>query len=283
MGNGGFTIEYPPLHELATSKNPVIHAFDHFLTYLNPEPHRRTFMKPFMRQDVAGILRRLPQSAPGCSGEQLPLVPRLQRLRQLAGQRSFRPGRAVVLLPRQKFHAARIATCRWWLRTIPAIVDGKIHSHRFPAANTAVAYVNQDADQLKAEEDFLKSGFITVDIFAASPVDAHKGETAMLRRAGDGPQVMSGFAVGEEAEQQHDVVIREVGQVAAPIDKAGAVFVPGSTARVDVVVRTRKIGHFFPGGTVDAFDVWLELRRPRRRRPRDFLERRGGGQRPRPG
>jgi tetratricopeptide (TPR) repeat protein len=25
------------------------------------------------------------------------------------------------------------------------------------------------------------------------------------------------------------------------------------------VVRTRKIGHFFPGGTVDAFDVWLEV------------------------
>jgi tetratricopeptide (TPR) repeat protein len=34
---------------------------------------------------------------------------------------------------------------------------------------------------------------------------------------------------------------------------------PGSTVRVDVVVRTRAIGHFFPGGTVDAFDVWLEL------------------------
>jgi tetratricopeptide (TPR) repeat protein len=34
---------------------------------------------------------------------------------------------------------------------------------------------------------------------------------------------------------------------------------PGSTARVDVVVRTRRIGHFFPGGTVDAFDIWLEL------------------------
>ena len=25
------------------------------------------------------------------------------------------------------------------------------------------------------------------------------------------------------------------------------------------MVRTRKIGHFFPGGTVDSFDVWLEL------------------------
>ena len=30
--------------------------------------------------------------------------------------------------------------------------------------------------------------------------------------------------------------------------------------RVDVVVRTRGVGHFFPGGTVDAFDVWLELK-----------------------
>jgi tetratricopeptide (TPR) repeat protein len=36
-------------------------------------------------------------------------------------------------------------------------------------------------------------------------------------------------------------------------------FLPGTSARVDVVVRTRKIGHFFPAGTVDAFDVWLEL------------------------
>ena len=33
----------------------------------------------------------------------------------------------------------------------------------------------------------------------------------------------------------------------------------GESVRVDVVVRTRNVGHFFPGGTVDAFDVWVEL------------------------
>jgi Flp pilus assembly protein TadD len=33
----------------------------------------------------------------------------------------------------------------------------------------------------------------------------------------------------------------------------------GDDIRVEVVVRTRKVGHFFPGGTIDAFDVWLEL------------------------
>ncbi len=54
-------------------------------------------------------------------------------------------------------------------------------------------------------------------------------------------------------------MIREVGKVAAPLDAPGAALEPGTTVRVDVVVRTRKIGHFFPGGTVDAFDVWLEL------------------------
>ena len=33
----------------------------------------------------------------------------------------------------------------------------------------------------------------------------------------------------------------------------------GESVRVEVVVRTRDVGHIFPGGTMDAFDVWLEL------------------------
>ena len=45
----------------------------------------------------------------------------------------------------------------------------------------------------------------------------------------------------------------------APLDRVAAAVRRGDTARVDVVVRTRKVGHFFPGGTVDAFDCWLEL------------------------
>ncbi len=53
MGQGDYQLEYPPLHELASSRNPVIHKLDAFLTYLNPEPHRRTFLKPFMREQNA--------------------------------------------------------------------------------------------------------------------------------------------------------------------------------------------------------------------------------------
>jgi hypothetical protein len=137
--------------------------------------------------------------------------------------------------------------------------DGKVHNHRFPAANTALPLVNKDEAQMKITKDFLQSGFIKVDIFAAAPVDESKEAAPMIRRAQEGPQLMTAFGVGEEAEQHGPIVIRDVGQVAAPLDKAQPILAPGSVVRLDVVVRTVRIGHFFPGGTIDAFDVWLEL------------------------
>ena len=158
----------------------------------------------------------------------------------------------------------------------PGNRDGKVHSHRFPAANTAVPTSTRTRRRLSATEQFLKSGFITVDIFAVSPVDDHAGQTAMQRRS-ETVQAMSTFAVGEEAEQSGPAVIREVGKVVGARSASRAArSKPGSTVRVDVVVRTRKIGHFFPGGTVDAFDVWLELQAQGCRRPRDLLERQRG-------
>src|SRR5579863_5540741 len=43
-------MSYPPLHEVASSTNPLMHSLERFVTYAAPEAHRRTFMKPFMRQ-----------------------------------------------------------------------------------------------------------------------------------------------------------------------------------------------------------------------------------------
>ncbi len=51
MGNAGFTLEYNRLHEIAASRNKYVQAVDRFLTFLNPKPHRRTFLKPFHRLD----------------------------------------------------------------------------------------------------------------------------------------------------------------------------------------------------------------------------------------
>src|SRR5439155_394187 len=53
MGQGDFFLEYPKLHELAASENPFVRKLHDFVVRLNPEPHRRTFLKPFMRADTA--------------------------------------------------------------------------------------------------------------------------------------------------------------------------------------------------------------------------------------
>ncbi len=257
MGNGDFTVEYPPLHELASSKNKYVRAMDYFLTYLNPKPHKATFMKPFMRE----------QSAEYCAScHKVHLDVPVNSYRWVRGFNDYDNWQASGVSgqgARSFYYPPKTSSCSDCHMPLVASKDpgnreGKIHSHRFPAANMAVAHANQDTAQLNATEQFLKSGFITVDIFAVSPADDHPGQTTMKRRS-ETVQAMSTFAVGEEAEQNAPAVIREVGKVSAPVGVAGSALNPGSTARVDVVVRTRKIGHFFPGGTVDAFDVWLEL------------------------
>ncbi len=54
-------------------------------------------------------------------------------------------------------------------------------------------------------------------------------------------------------------MIVQPAEVIGPIDKIKPSVRRGDVIRLEIVVRTRKVGHFFPGGTVDAFDVWLEL------------------------
>src|SRR5579863_163844 len=53
MGQGDFYLEYPKLHELAASKNPIVRTLHDFMVKLNPEPHRRVFLKTFMKQQTA--------------------------------------------------------------------------------------------------------------------------------------------------------------------------------------------------------------------------------------
>jgi tetratricopeptide (TPR) repeat protein len=258
MGNGGFTIQYPPLHELATSKNKWIRGLERFFTYIDPAPHRATFMKPFMRLDASEF----------CSScHKVHLDVPVNDYRWIRGFNDYDNWQASGVSgqgARSFYYPEKPSTCVDCHMPLAPSKDygthsGMVHSHRFPGANTAVAYVNKDAAQFKAEEEFLKSGFITVDIFAASPVDEPAEGVPMIRRAGANPQAFSFNVVGEEAEQGGAYVIRNVGEVAAPLDRSDVAFRPGSTVRMDVVVRTRKIGHAFPGGTFDSFDVWLEL------------------------
>jgi hypothetical protein len=259
MGQGDFLIEYPPLHDLAVSDNPVLSAAHDYLLYMNPRPHRETFLKNFHRQQT-------PEFCSSCHKVHLD-VP-VNQYRWFRGFNEYDnwqasgvsgEGARSFYYPKKP---QKCADCHMPLvaSNDPAATDGKIHSHRFPAANTALPFVNQDKEQLRITQAFLRDGQISVDVFGL----VRGGERAVASGravAGAEPRLSSTFAQGEESGSfgAAQAFVSEPVEVIAPLDKVVAVVRRGESVRIDVVVRTRKVGHFFPGGTVDAFDVWVEL------------------------
>ncbi|MGH9702891.1 MAG: tetratricopeptide repeat protein, partial [Candidatus Acidiferrales bacterium] len=257
MGQGDYTLEYPELHKLAESKNPMVRRLHDFVVELNPEPHRRVFLKPFMREQTAEFCASCHKvhldgpvnhyrwtrgfneydnwQASGVSGE---------------GARSF------YYPPKSQ----NCADCHMPLSPSQDAgnVNGFVHSHRFPGANTAVPFQNDDQEQLAETRKFLESGIVSLDLFAISP-----DRSPAPIEGGHIPSAdfQTTFAVGEEAELKTSPgATVAAASVTAPLNRADPAVRRGETVRVDLVVRTRKLGHFFPGGTVDAFDVWLELK-----------------------
>src|SRR6202795_3271164 len=257
MGQGDFYLEYPKLHELAATKNPVARALHDFMIRLNPEPHRRVFLKPFRRD----------QTAEFCSScHKVHLDVPVNHYRWIRGFNEYDNWQASGVSgegARSFYYPAKpqqCADCHMPLERSNDMgnVAGKVHSHRFPGANTALPIANEDAAQLKATEDFLTSGALTVDIFALSPASAPLKPGAVAQH-----ELATTFAVGEEAEAKITPgrsANVEAAAITAPLNRVQPAIRRGDTVRVDVVVRTKRVGHFFPGGTVDAYDTWLELK-----------------------
>ena len=261
MGQGDFVIEYPPLHDLAASDNPLLQRVHDKLAELSPEPHRRTFMKPFHTE----------QSAEFCSScHKVHLDVPVNDYRWLRGFNAYDNWQASGVSgegARSFYYPATPQTCRDCHMPLvpsddPAADDGLVRSHRFPGANTALPFVNGDAEQLKAVQDFLRDDQVSVDIFGLTRVA--EGTPSPIRGARGGePTLSSTFAIGEESAQfgvgRSRATNAPFAEVIAPIDGTSVAVKRGESVRVEVVVRTRKVGHFFPGGTVDAFDVWVEF------------------------
>ncbi len=257
MGQGDYVLEYPKLHELAASSNPMVRTVHDFLVRLNPEPHRRTFLKPFMRA----------QTAEFCSTcHKVHLDGPVNHYRWVRGFNEYDNWQASGVSgqgARSFYYPKSPMTCPDCHMPLVSSKDegnikGYVHSHAFPGANTAVPTANQDAEQLAVSQKFLQDHQISVDIFAISP--AGKVSTPQTAAKAARPEISTTFAVGEEADLSlPQGLAGEARPITAPLGRVDAAVRRGDDVRVDVVVRTRKVGHFFPGGTIDVFDVWLEL------------------------
>ena len=102
--------------------------------------------------------------------------------------------------------------------------DGMVNSHRFLGSNTALPAVLGYKAQLRATVEFLQDNQVTVDIFAI-----RLGELGVATR------------------------------LIAPVSDAIARVEPGELVGVEIVVRTRGVGHQFTGGTTDSNMSWLEV------------------------
>src|SRR2546428_10757500 len=252
-GQGDYVVEYPKLHELAASENPLVRTLHDFLVRVNPEPHRRTFLKPFVRAQTADF----------CSTcHKVHLDVPVNHYRWVRGFNEYDNWQASGVSgqgARSFYYPAKSQKCAdCHMPLVPSHdmgnINGFVHSHRFPAANMALPFANQDPKQLEVTEQFLKDKIVSVDIFALAPARP-AAEGAEL----PGAQLSTAFAVREEAEPPAPRAAVEALPVTAPLNRSEPLVRRGDAVRVDVVVRTRKVGHFFPGGTVDAFDCWLEI------------------------
>jgi hypothetical protein len=278
MGNNDYLADYPPMHEFVISKNPLMQAATTFLTRLAPDPHRKTFLKPFHTQDTAKF----------CSAcHKVHLDAPVNNFRWFRGFNEYDAwqasgvsgyGARSFYYPNDNGKPA-FKSCENCHMPLVASKDagnisGAVHSHRFLAANTALPYVYHDQEQLRLTQNFLKAGQLSIDIFALRREKADAGtrgrgdtgnnpKSKIQNPKSDAPQTANLF--GEAATTgQAEPLMRAAAQpvnetVTAPLDRGAVAVRRGEDALIDVVVRTRKVGHAFPGGTFDAFDVWVEL------------------------
>jgi hypothetical protein len=215
QGNGSYVIEEAKQYPFAFSTNPALAAVNRLLIRMEPSFHRKTFMKPVMRT---------PEFCSAC--HKVALIPALNGYRWMRGQNHYDSwydsgvsGRAV----RSFYDPPEPKACRDC--HLPAFRSdefgnqkGYLHDHLFPAANTALPFIRQDAPTQKVIEDFLRNKVLTVDVFA-------------IRR---GDQVI-------------------------PLGESLPAVRPGETLDVEVVVRTRGIGHPYTNGTADSNETWVSL------------------------
>lgn len=275
LGQGDYVIEEMPLREWATSENKMLRRLYDFLIRVDPAPHRKSMLKPFHQKESAEFC-----SACHKAHFDEP-VNRFRWVRSFNDYDAWQAGPFSGRTARGSEKPKNCIDCHMPLiRSRDAgNAGGKIHSHRFLGANTALPAVNQDQKQLEATTEFLRDQIVSIDIFALGKPDAGRlldGQNQPANKAdsiaeekqlsllshADEPKSFTFFAIGGEQSTKVGAggLTRYPAAVVAPINQSNVTVSRGEEVCLDVVVRSRNVGHFFPSGTVSANEVWLELK-----------------------
>lgn len=220
-GTGSYVLGVPAVM-IRDDGTPVIGevSFDEILSH--PEQHKRAVMKDFYH------------SAEFCSVCHKASIPRM--LNGYKWQRAFSVydewqqsswARESVLPFYSKPTTSTCQTCH--MERAPVAVgdyggpDGKLSSHRWLGANTAIPTFFGFDEQLRLTKEFLRNDRLGIDIFALHEVGS------------------------------------SVGAPIAPLDKTAFALLPGETVVIDLVIQNKGIGHGFIPEQRDFYEGWVEF------------------------
>ncbi|MEM9530407.1 MAG: multiheme c-type cytochrome [Pseudomonadota bacterium] len=225
-GNADYTLGRPGYYPFTFSDNPVLAWTNRFLVRANPGFHKRSFLKP------------LHQEAEFCgSCHKVHLPPELNDYRWLRGQNHYDSfllsGVSGVSVSSFYYPAKAEPNCNgchmpyrpsddFGARTVAGQDQSVVHDHLFASGNSALTKLKDlPGSVLDAHREMLEDS-VTIDLFG-------------LREANiDGAQQ-------------------------APLGAEPVTLTPGATYVLELVLRTRTLGHLFTQGTADSNQVWVEL------------------------
>jgi len=227
-GNGSYTIAEPARYPFAFSDNPFLKAVNHQLIKAKPGFHKKTFLKPVHKQAIF---------CSSCHKVHLPYA--LNHYRWLRGQDHYDSfllsgvsGHRVDSFYYPQQAVANCAHCHMPLIAAddPAARDfnqsgrRSVHSHLFPAANTAVPHLLKMTDAGNDLRQGMMRSAARVDIF--------------------------GIKTGGDIN----------GELHAPLRPDIPTLVAGQRYLLETVIRTLNIGHQLTQGTTDSNELWLDVK-----------------------
>lgn len=250
----------PPVQLVAENGDSLPSRINDKMIVLKPELHKKAMMRD---------LYRTPEFCAVCHKSSLPKQIEDYKWRRAFStydewQVSSHSNESV--LPFYKKPRNTCQTCHMLPAEVAwdvAAKGGRVASHRWAAANTAIPTFYGYKTQLEAVEQFLK-GRLNVDIFTlqkgpAYPTQQLATDLITLRKGAAGPRVADGFTSIDAINAPLPAPRQSDPPLFAPIDKCEFALDAGETVTIGVVVANTGVGHLFPTELRDFFEPWLEF------------------------
>lgn len=253
LGQGGFIIEKPKMFDLLASKNPIVKNIYAWFVHLDPAPHRDTFRRPFHRNENGAFCS-------SCHKAHTDVPINNARWLQIMNDYDSWQDSNFGQADRDFAYIEKRKNCVACHMPLVPTHDGQetVRDHRFLGANSLLPLLNKDNAQSEALTKFLQDDRIALDLFAISFARTTDSAAARIDTSNSvelatllAPARINSAPSANSRAHDSLLVLQPQSALALP---------RGQSVGLEVVVRSRNIGHTFPAGLADMAQAWLEVK-----------------------